>query len=161
MARFTVDQHKELALMLPQYVAGYLAPFMASEDSTDETTTTILQSTSREGASEDDRKRRLVELVTKEQQRLTIRADNGSDVLRIIHEGSNAADALGRLDEHLATQAAQDTANLHASKLCRILVDPKMEVFLLGAHGCQAEISCALCASVGDFGAGFKEPWFH
>ena len=75
----------------------------------------------------------VVELATAELDHLTLRVDNFCDVLHIIQKGASPAEAMGRLNEHLAAQAADDASNLHASKLRRILIDPKMEVLLLGA----------------------------
>ena len=101
-----------------------------------ETVAAILQSFSGEGAAEEgDKKRellRVVKLATEEHHRLALRTNNRQEVLRAICEGASATEALDRLTENLAAQAAEDTAILHASKFTRIIIDPKMEVLLLG-----------------------------
>ena len=105
-------------------------------DTSRETVAVILQSYSGEGAAEEgDKKRellRVVKLATEEHHRLALRTNNRQEVLRAICEGASATEALDRLTENLAAQAAEDTANLHASKFTRIIIDPKMEVLLLG-----------------------------
>ena len=76
---------------------------------------------------------KVVELAHSEHCRLNLCSEKLHDVLCCIRGGASATGALDCLKEQLASQAAQDTANLHASKLSRILIDPKMEVLFLGA----------------------------
>lgn len=44
---------------------------------------------------------------------------------------ASATEALNRLKKNLAAQAAEDTANLHASNFTQIIIDPKIEVLIL------------------------------
>ena len=133
---------------------GLPAPVMPqtwqATDNSRETVAAILQSFSGEGAAEEgDKKRELllvVKLATEEHHRLALRTNNRQEVLRAICEGASATEALDRLTENLAAQAAEDTAILHASKFTRIIITPRWKCFFSALPPCcRGQSSCACC----------------